>query len=60
MAEDVVFVEGQRRDAYYRNDPSKYGLVEICVVTSTGSIDNRVADVGLYYQRMRKLKTFVW
>ena len=22
-----VFVETQRRDAYYRNDPSKYGLV---------------------------------
>ena len=21
-----VFVETQRRDAYYRNDPSKYGL----------------------------------
>ena len=26
VAVDVVFVEGQRRDAYYRNDPSKYGL----------------------------------
>ena len=23
-----VFVETQRRDAYYRNDPSKYGLAE--------------------------------
>ena len=22
-----VFVKSQRRDAYYRNDPSKYGLV---------------------------------
>ena len=26
VAVDVVFVVGQRRDAYYRNDPSKYGL----------------------------------
>lgn len=26
VAESVVFVKGQRRDAYYRNDPSKYGL----------------------------------
>ena len=23
-----VFVETQRRDAYYRNDPSKYGLAD--------------------------------
>ena len=28
MAEGVVFVGKQRRDAYYRNDPSKYGLKE--------------------------------
>ena len=29
VAMDVVFVEGQRRDAYYRNDPSKYGLTQL-------------------------------
>ena len=26
MVEGVAFVREQRRDAYYRNDPSKYGL----------------------------------
>ena len=34
----VVFVGMQRRDAYYRNDPSKYGLNSNGVATRTSFI----------------------
>ena len=40
-----VFVKSQRRDAYYRNDPSKYGLAE----NSSSSI--------IYQQKIEK---YLW
>ena len=45
----VVFVGGQRRDAYYRNDPSKYGL-NLSINRASNSILNYwVKHVGSNY-----------
>ena len=42
----VVFVGGQRRDAYYRNDPSKYGLKHKTVKALNSIFNYNVEHVG--------------
>ena len=53
VAYGVVFVERQRRDAYYRNDPSKYGLTQSMMRNGIRTSRCKVQQVGEHFSRMR-------